>query len=130
MKKIHIDAICLALAGVGVLIWSNFFSVGIPISTHAVIKMIFFSPIAEEIIFRVGIQNYLMRIQNKWMSIVLTAVLFALAHMVVKENIQSLLVFFPALLIGYHYMKYKSLKYVIILHSIYNLFLFDYRTLL
>jgi membrane protease YdiL (CAAX protease family) len=63
----------------------------------------------------------LKRIFNKWLALILTAMLFALAHVVVDGQPMRLLVFFPGLLFGW--LKHRSTSIVpgILFHALCNL---------
>ncbi|WP_213357819.1 CPBP family intramembrane glutamic endopeptidase [Chlamydiifrater phoenicopteri] len=79
-------------------------------------------PISEEIVFRGFLQNFLKKRFSIRKSLVLSSVLFSLAHV---ENSLGSLVFVPvifilSLMIGFVYEKERSLVAPMLLHTLYN----------
>ena len=77
----------------------------------------FLAPITEELVFR-GILINRMRGMPVWASIAIQAVLFSLVHL---NLFQSLYAFVAGILLGYAYIKFRSLGVVILGHMTYNL---------
>jgi membrane protease YdiL (CAAX protease family) len=51
---------------------------------------------------------------------VLVSLLFAVLHIILNRDIAYVSVFFPSLIIGWHYCKFRRVIPVIIAHSAYN----------
>lgn len=81
----------------------------------------------EEWFFRGYLQN---RLGNGFSAIIISSVLFSLAHAVTISWFTGVLVIFPSLIFGYIYKRSDDLVLVILLHGlsnlIYELYLFDW----
>lgn len=93
----------------------------------ALFFLVFFYPVAEELLFRGFIQEYLHLKTKKFpcfflfsIANILTSVLFALMHLVHHAPLFALLTFVPSLLFGYFKDRYNHLLYSIVLHMFYN----------
>ncbi len=76
----------------------------------------------EELVFRAGLQNLLMR--QKWTALTANgtvSIIFSLAHFSLSGNPATLAVFAPSLLLGWVYQKTDSLAWIVGLHSFFNL---------
>jgi membrane protease YdiL (CAAX protease family) len=93
-----------------------------PSSTLLLLLLI--SPVAEELIFRGVMQEYLLRRspakEGKYLSNIAVSIVFTGAHLLVHLSPQRLLVFFPSLVLGAHYSKHRKVLPVILIHAIYN----------
>lgn len=79
------------------------------------------APLAEEIVFRLGVQEALLRRGLAWPAAnVLTAVAFALAHLPTHPWAWSLLTFVPALALGALYARTRRLAPCVLLHAAMN----------
>ncbi len=84
------------------------------------------APAAEEIVFRGGLQDALMRrlrgrvAAADAIAIVATALAFAAAHVLARGSASAWLVFAPALLIGLAYARWRRLDACIGLHAVFN----------
>lgn len=88
--------------------------------------------VAEEIFFRGYIQNNIIRLlstnsnlhslQRQWISIVLSAVCFAVAHVVVLDQAIAVLTFLPGLVLGWLFIRTRSLLAPILFHALANIF--------
>jgi membrane protease YdiL (CAAX protease family) len=94
---------------------------------EAFVKLALIYPILEEIVFRGGIQSFLMErssLSKKTFSIsganLITSFLFAAAHLLHQSPLWASLVFFPSLIFGWAREKYDSIVPSIVLHSFYN----------
>jgi membrane protease YdiL (CAAX protease family) len=86
--------------------------------------------VAEEIFFRGYVQGNILTsmstiIEEKhwlqqWISIVLSAACFAVAHILVQGHIISGLTFFPGLILGWLFIRAKSLLGPILFHGLAN----------
>jgi membrane protease YdiL (CAAX protease family) len=86
--------------------------------------------VAEEVFFRGYLQNNILMLTNpnkdsqhqlgKWLSIVLTAGCFAAAHIIVQGNIIFFLTFLPGLILGWLYIRTRSLLAPILFHGLAN----------
>ena len=87
--------------------------------------------VAEEVFFRGFLQGNILRLMNAvmvrqrmllhWVSIVISAACFAAAHMIVQGQIISLLVFLPGLVLGWLFIRTKSLLAPILFHGLANM---------
>lgn len=86
--------------------------------------------VAEEVFFRGYVQGNILRLINivvrgqcrlqGWISIVLSAACFAVAHITVAGQIISVLTFVPGLLFGWLFIRTKSLFAPILFHGLAN----------
>ena len=86
--------------------------------------------VAEEVFFRGYVQNNILRLTNagksshcrldKWLSIVLSAACFAVAHIIVQGNIILVLTFLPGLVLGWLFIRTRSLLAPILFHGLAN----------
>ena len=87
--------------------------------------------LAEEVFFRGYVQNNVLKITNpvngklsrlqQWISILVTAALFAVVHIIVNGQIISALVFLPGLVLGWLFIRTKSLFAPILFHGLANI---------
>ncbi len=80
---------------------------------------------AEEVFFRAFLQNKLAEKLNIHLSIILTSILFAIPHIILRPDIFSALTFFPSILFGYLYYYTKSVWSSTLFHYFSNLFLWS-----
>ncbi len=86
------------------------------------------APVAEEVIFRRGLHEALLRglffdrAREPLRANLVTAIAFAAAHWLVRPGYLSLLTFFPALVIGAMFNRYRRLDLCIVGHAVFNLF--------
>ncbi len=86
--------------------------------------------VAEEVFFRGYVQSNILKLTNsdkdgrqrlgKWLSIVLSAACFAVAHIMVQGRIILLLTFLPGLVLGWLFIRTKSLLAPILFHGLAN----------
>jgi membrane protease YdiL (CAAX protease family) len=86
--------------------------------------------VAEEVFFRGYVQSNILRLTNpgkgsqcslwKWLSIVLSAACFAVAHIIVLGQIISVLTFLPGLICGFLFIRTRSLLAPILFHGLAN----------
>ena len=86
--------------------------------------------VAEEVFFRGYVQNNILRLTSttggkhhrlqQWASIVLSAAVFAVAHITVQGEMISVLTFLPALISGWLFIRTKSLLAPILFHGLAN----------
>ncbi len=84
----------------------------------------FIGPICEEIIFRGVILEGLTKRYNPIKAIIFSALIFGLIHM---QPLQVMGTFFAGLILGWIYVKTKSLWVVIVLHVINNIIAFSFE---
>ncbi len=87
--------------------------------------------VAEEVFFRGYVQSNTLRLINavmarrrmlqRWVSIVISAACFAAAHMIVQGQIISVLTFLPGLVLGWLFIRTKSLLAPILFHGLANM---------
>ncbi|MBN2137566.1 MAG: CPBP family intramembrane metalloprotease [Sedimentisphaerales bacterium] len=92
----------------------------------------FYVAVAEEIFFRGYLQTNLMRIADaisgprdwpalqKWIGIILAAACFAAAHVIVRGQAVAALTFLPGIVLGWLFIRTKSLLAPIIFHGLAN----------
>lgn len=88
--------------------------------------------VVEELFFRGYLQNNILKtastiIQERhrllqWMSIIISAACFAAAHVVIQGEIISVLTFFPGLVLGWLFVRTRSLLAPILFHGLANVF--------
>jgi len=88
--------------------------------------------VAEEMFFRGYLQGNILKITGpvfggqsadcRWISIIISAALFALAHLVVQGQTISVLTFFPGLVLGWLFVRSGSLVAPILFHGLANTF--------
>ncbi len=86
--------------------------------------------VAEEVFFRGYVQSNILKLTNpgknsqcrlwKWLSIVLSAACFAVAHIIVQGNIILVLTFLPGLVLGWLFIRTRSLLAPILFHGLAN----------
>ncbi|WP_246849101.1 CPBP family intramembrane glutamic endopeptidase [Aquimarina sp. U1-2] len=85
----------------------------------------FLSVWPQEIIYRTFFyERYRELVQNKWLFILINAVLFSLAHLFLRSFMVQLFTFVGGLLFAYTYQKTKSTTLVSIEHALYGNWLF------
>ncbi len=88
--------------------------------------------VAEEVFFRGYVQNNILRLTSvivqkrrrllQWISIIISAVCFAAAHVVIQGEIISVLTFLPGLVLGWLFVRTRSLLAPILIHGLANVF--------
>ncbi len=86
--------------------------------------------VAEEVFFRGYVQNNILRLTNpgkdgqcrlwKWLSIVLSGACFAVAHIIVQGRLILVLTFLPGLVLGWLFIRTRSLLAPILFHGLAN----------
>jgi membrane protease YdiL (CAAX protease family) len=87
--------------------------------------LVVLAPVLEETVFRAGVHESLLRTlgqraERLVIANVLTALLFAAGHVINRGDAQSLLTFFPALVIGAAYQRHRQLAPCIAMHAFFN----------
>jgi len=92
------------------------------------IKLVFFLPVMEEVIFRGALQPVLLesalggkRFSGLSVANMATSIIFAVVHLLFHSPLWAALVFLPSLLFGYFRDRHNSLLTPVILHVSYNL---------
>ena len=81
------------------------------------------APVVEELLFRAGLQEALLRRgSSPWAANGLATLAFALLHGVSRSWPLAALVVLPSLLLGRVYQQRRSLAHVVALHSAMNVF--------
>ena len=86
-------------------------------SEWGIVSAIFVAAITEEFFFRGLILTGLNHNNNFWASIILSSLLFGMIHMLPWQVIPA---FFGGILLGWLYLKFKSLKVCIFIHALNN----------
>ena len=86
--------------------------------------------IAEEVFFRGYVHNNVLRITEsinkerrglqQWLSIIISAACFAAAHTMVRGELMSVLTFLPGLVLGWLFVRTRSLLAPILFHGLAN----------
>jgi membrane protease YdiL (CAAX protease family) len=86
--------------------------------------------VAEEVFFRGYLQDNILRLTSAvigerrtlhcWVSIVVSAACFAVAHMIIQGQIISALTFLPGLILGWLFVRTRSLLAPILFHGLAN----------
>ena len=86
--------------------------------------------VAEEVFFRGYVQSNILRLTNivkgtqcrlrQWISIGVSAAVFAVAHIIVQGQIISALTFLPGLFLGWLFIRTRSLLAPILFHGLAN----------
>ena len=90
--------------------------------------------VAEEVFFRGYVQNNILRSTSaitqerrrllQWISIIISAGCFAAAHIIVQGKIISVLIFLPGLVLGWLFIRTRSLLAPILFHGLANTYYF------
>jgi membrane protease YdiL (CAAX protease family) len=79
------------------------------------------APLLEEVVFRAGLhENLLRRLRSPLVANALTALAFALAHVLVRGEAAAFAVALPALLIGLVYQRWRKIWPCVLLHAAMN----------
>jgi membrane protease YdiL (CAAX protease family) len=88
--------------------------------------------VAEEVFFRGYVQSNVLRLLNKtkseqleqpqWTSVVISAACFATAHIIIQGQMISALIFLPGLILGWLFIRTKSLLAPILFHGLANVY--------
>ena len=86
--------------------------------------------VAEEVFFRGYVQNNILRLTGsiqqerlrliQWTSIIISAACFAAAHTIVQGELYSVLTFLPGLVLGWLFVRTRSLLAPILFHGLAN----------
>ncbi len=89
-------------------------------NTYLVLALIIV-PILEELIYRKIIIDTLIKDYNKWITLLISTVLFSISHL---NFIYGIYYFYLGLILGYIYIISGSVKDSILAHMIFNLFFY------
>lgn len=88
--------------------------------------------VAEEVFFRGYVQKNILRLTGsvqqerlrliQWVSIIISAACFAAAHTIVQGELYSVLTFLPGLVLGWLFVRTRSLLAPILFHGLANVF--------
>ena len=95
--------------------------------------------VAEEVFFRGYVQHNILRLTSvivqeqrrvpQWISIIISAACFAAAHVVIQGEIISVLTFLPGLVLGWLFVRTRSLLAPIMFHGLANVYYFCVATM-
>ncbi len=100
------------------------------LSANFILYALIISPILEELLFRGLLQKFLslklghFRWKKLTLSNFLTSICFASLHVFLKGDWEGAMTFFPSLIFGFIWDRYKMLLPPILLHAAFNLFYF------
>jgi membrane protease YdiL (CAAX protease family) len=114
-----------ACGSLGALVWLLGHTPAVTAPASVVWLLVVIAPVLEETVFRAGLHESLLRTlgqraERLVIANVLTALLFAAAHVINRGDALSLLTFFPALLIGAAYQRHRRLLPCIAMHGFFN----------
>lgn len=107
------------------------FSIFVSLSVYSgnleiLIATLIFVAIPEEWFFRAYLLNRLsLSMQHAFLANIITSMFFALLHLPV-QGLPGLLVFFPSLIFGWIYLRYKDLMLTVMLHGVSNYLFIQY----
>jgi membrane protease YdiL (CAAX protease family) len=83
------------------------------------------APVLEELVFRAGLQAWLMaRLEadrrGAALANLLTALAFASAHIAVRPGLLAALTLLPALVVGALYQRTRRVRHCVALHTLFN----------
>lgn len=78
------------------------------------------APVLEEVVFRTGLQTQLLRRAAPLTANLLTAVAFAVAHLVVRPSVLSALTLIPALAVGVLFQRRRCVLQCMAVHAAFN----------
>jgi membrane protease YdiL (CAAX protease family) len=108
----------LPLYVLGFALWRKTFH-PVPLSAWFCLSQLVFVALPEETFFRGSFQPSVLP-ERPYASIIITSVVFALAHLVSERNPLRLLVFFPSLLFGWLRLRSGSVVPGIVFHALSN----------
>lgn len=88
-------------------------------------NLIIVSAVVEEIIFRGAIFRLLIKKLNSKQTIIITSILFSIAHIFLHSPLWALLVFFPGVLYGVLRDRHGTPVSAIFLHLVFNFMYFS-----
>ncbi len=109
----------LPLYVLGFALWRKTFHAA-PLSAWFCLSQLVFVALPEETFFRGSLQPSLLP-ERPYASIIITSVVFALAHLVSERNPLRLLVFFPSLVFGWLRLRSGSVVPGIVFHALCNI---------
>jgi uncharacterized protein len=90
--------------------------------TRLYFKLLLWGPIVEELVFRAGLQKWLVQKTARMLvANCITSTVFALMHYALSGNVASLAVFLPSLALGWAYQKTNAIAWAMGLHILFNL---------
>ena len=111
----------LAAAGVLALAWVAAAATQAGVSAGRVALLLVVAPLAEEMLFRAGLHEALLRrTVAPWLANIATALAFGLLHAALRGDAAALSVAIPALLIGAVYQRTRRLRHCVALHAAMN----------
>jgi membrane protease YdiL (CAAX protease family) len=97
---------------------------------HWLIYQFMYVAVAEEVFFRGYLQGNILRLTGpaarkwgrlrQWLGVVLSAACFAVAHIILQGRIISALTFLPGIILGWLFMRTRSLLAPILFHALAN----------
>lgn len=111
----------VASAGVVALAMLSVAAVSAGLDAQRAWILLALAPLAEEAVFRAGLQEYLLRrLRTPWVANGLVALAFALVHVATRGEWAHFAVFVPALLVGAVYERWGRLRLCVGLHAAMN----------
>ena len=101
-------------------------SIAIACSVHdrwPIVVLLVIAPVAEEALFRAGVQDWLLRRHRRgWPANITSSALFVVAHCLSRGvDLATLGVAFPSLALGWLYGRYRCLRLCIATHMLMNI---------
>lgn len=89
-----------------------------PVSAVRLLILLCVAPLAEEAVFRAGLQQALMnRLHSPTFANALTAAIFGTAHMLARQDAAAFVVALPALFVGALFQRTGRLRWCVLAHA-------------
>jgi len=140
LKLLGVSCLVVFPTAFGALLLLRFLGMGLPLAPviekgswiNWILYQFMYVAVAEEFFFRRYVLGNLLQLETnlssryprlwQWITIVISAAAFATAHVILLGNILSALTFFPALAMGWLFVRTRSLLAPILFHGLANTF--------
>ena len=119
MKPVLRDTLIALTPAIVVLILRRIYPAP-TLSLNSLFFLVIVSPLAEELLFRGTLHEYLLGKTGKYRANPIVSVAFALCHLIFIRQPSRLLTFFPSLVFGEHYNRHRSVLAAFFIHAAYN----------
>ena len=119
MKPVLRDTLIALTPAIVVLILRRIYPAP-TLSLNSLFFLVIVSPLAEELLFRGTLHEYLLGKTGKYRANLIVSVAFALCHLIFIRQPSRLLTFFPSLVFGEHYNRHRSVLAAFFIHAVYN----------
>ena len=129
LGMLMVIGVILTIAGFNLSDASNIQDLEIYFSPVAIVVLIIFQPIAEEIFFRGFLLDKITSLYGEKIAIISTAILFGIAHLVYGNAYPAVMTGIIGILLAYLVIKTKNLYSSIIAHILFNVISFSLYTI-